>query len=123
MGEAGTYAAFANTAPERRRGILGCQAIGGRDAVPAKYAGAHAKGHTVVPCIFEVFGGMERDTVDLLNAWAAKARGKTPPEVEPPWCARNFVPYWSQLLSKTVQLGAADEILAHVREEGDARAA
>ena len=31
------------------------------------------------------------------------------------------VPYWSQILSKSIQLGAADEILARSREEGDAR--
>ena len=29
--------------------------------------------------------------------------------------------HWSQIISKTVQLGAADEILARAREEGDAR--
>ena len=66
---------------------------------------------------------MDREATDLLNMWAAKARGRTPPEVEPPWCARNFVPYWSQILSKTVQLGAAEEIIARVREEGDTREA
>ena len=87
------------------------------------YADALGNGHTVTPCIFEVFGGFDSATVELLNRWAAKARGKTPPEVEPPWCARNFVPYWSQVLSKTVQRGAAEEILYRVREVGEARAA
>ena len=55
--------------------------------------------------------------VDRLNIWAKAARGKTPPGEEPPWCARNYVPYWSQILSKTVQLGAAEEILYRVKEE------
>ena len=61
--------------------------------------------------------------VKLLNDWSAKARGKTPPELEPPWCARNYTPYWTQLLSKAVQRGAAEEILARVTEEGTAREA
>ena len=77
----------------------------------------------MVPCIFEVFGGAERATVELLNDWAARARGKTPPGEEPPWCARNYVPYWSQILSKAVQQGAAEEIIARVREETHAREA
>ena len=35
-----------------------------------------------------------------------------PPGVEPPWSARNFLPYWSQLLSKEAQRGAAIELTA-----------
>ena len=53
----------------------------------------------------------------------ACARNKTPPGEEPPWAARNYVPYWSQILSKEVQLGAAEEILSRVREETGARQA
>ena len=49
------------------------------------------------------------------------ARAKTPPGQEPPWSARHFVPYWSQprsqLLSREVQLGVADEIIARVHEK------
>ena len=41
----------------------------------------------------------------------------------PPWSARNFVPYYSQLLSKEVQRGVADEILHRAREEIVAREA
>ena len=37
-GEAGSYAAFANTAPGLRRGILGCGEVGGKAATDAKYA-------------------------------------------------------------------------------------
>ena len=37
--------------------------------------------------------------------------------------ARNYLPYWSQLLSKAAQLGAAEEILTRVREEQAAREA
>ena len=36
---------------------------------------------------------------------------------EPPWSARNFIPYWSQVLSATAQRAAAAEILNRVREE------
>ncbi len=35
----------------------------------------------------------------------------------------HFVPYWSQILSTTVQRGAAAEILSRVREETAARSA
>ena len=123
VGEPGTYAGFGNTSAEYRKKIVGCQAVGNRPAVPHAYPDAHSKGHTITPCIFEVFGGLDRDVVKLLNDWSAKARGKTPPELEPPWCARNYTPYWTQLLSKAVQRGAAEEILARVTEEGTAREA
>ena len=122
-GEAGSHTGFGNTAPELRRTILGCAAVGGREATPAKYGPALKAGHTVEPCIFEVFGGFEASAVALLNTWAARARGKTPPGEEPPWSARNYVPYWSQIISKEAQLGAAEEILGRVREETAAREA
>ena len=90
--------------------------------MPAKYAGALEKGHTVVPVIIETFGGMAPDAVSLLNRWAARARGKTPPGEEPPWCARNYVPYWSQIISAAAQRGVAAEIMTCVREETSVRA-
>ena len=34
---------------------------------------------------------------------------------------RNYVPYWSQIISKEVQRGAAREIVDRVREEANAR--
>ena len=61
--------------------------------------------------------------VTLLNGWASRARGKTPPGEEPPWSARNYVPYWSQIISKEAQRGAAEEIVSRVREEVAAREA
>ena len=79
------------------------------------------KGHDVKACIFEVFGGFDASVVALLNDWAGRARGKTPPGEEPPWCARNYVPYWSQLISAAAQRGAAEEILWRTREEATAR--
>ena len=103
------------------REILGAGAVGARAATTSKYVGAHKKGNVVTPMIFEVFGGMHPTAVNLLNDWAGKARGKTPPGEEPPWCARNYVPYWSQQLSKEAQLGAAREILSRVDEEARAR--
>jgi hypothetical protein len=120
-GEEGTYAAFANTAPDLKRHTFGCDSIGGRKPVTAHYAGAINKGQTVELCIFETFGGFEKGVVNLLNNWAARARGKTPEGEEPPWSARNFVPYWSQILSAKVQRGAAKEILNRVSEEAAAR--
>ena len=95
--------------------------IDGRPAVVAKYVDALSKGHAVTACIFEVFGGFDREVADLLLTWGSKARGKTPPGEEPPWSARNYVPYWSQIISKEVQRGAAREIVDRVREEANAR--
>ena len=62
-------------------------------------------------------GGFEGGVVDLLNNLSKAARAKTPPGQEPPWSARHFVPYWSQLLAREVQLGVADEIIARVHEK------
>ena len=53
----------------------------------------------------------------VLNDWARLARGKTPEGEEPPWSARNFFPYWSQVVSTSAQKAAAAEILSRVREE------
>ena len=54
----------------------------------------------MIPFIMETFGGLEEDAVELLNDWARLARGQTPPGEEPPWSARNFIPYWSQVLTQ-----------------------
>ena len=102
---------------------MGGKAVGGREAVQAKYSDAIRKGHTVTPCIFEVFGGFNKGAVKVLNDWAAHARGKTPPGEEPPWSTRNCVPYWSQIISKEAQRGAAEEIISRVREETSVREA
>ena len=61
--------------------------------------------------------------LSLLEGWGRTARSKTPPGVEPPWSARNFLPYWSQLLSKEAQRGAAIEILNRVDGEAADREA
>ena len=111
MGHAGTYAAFANTASAKR------------EEVAAKYAPAKINGHDVTPCVFEVFGSAAPEVMQLLEDWGRAARSKTPPGEEPPWSARNFIPYWSQLLSKEAQRGAAIEILNRVDGEAADREA
>ena len=73
--------------------------------------------------VTSTFGGFSPEVVDLLNDWAGRARSKTPEGEEPPWSARNFVPYWSQILSKAAQRGAAAEIVSRTREEAAARSA
>ena len=103
-GYAGTYAAFANTCPAKRA------------EVAEKYAPATANGHTVTPCVFEVFGGAAPEVLSLLEGWGRAARSKTPPGVEPPWSARNFMPFYSQR-------GAAIEILNRVDGEAADREA
>ena len=52
---------------------------------------------------------------------AVRARRKTPDWEEPPWAARTFVPYHSQLISAAVQCEAAEEILDRVRLETGVR--
>ena len=64
-----------------------------------------------------------RETTRLIGEWSKAARAQTPPGEEPPWSARNYVPYWSQLLSKEAQRGAAVEILNRVSDEVAAREA
>ena len=61
-GYAGTYAAFANTAPAKR------------GEVAEKYAPARANGHDVTPCVFEVFGGAAPEVLSLLEGWGRAAR-------------------------------------------------
>ena len=107
----GSFAAFANTAPAKRSDVA------------AKYAAAVSKGHDVVPCVFEVFGGAAPEVMRLIESWSRAARAKTPPGEEPPWSARNYIPYWSQLLSKEAQRGAAFEILNRVDGEAADREA
>ena len=80
-------------------------------------------GHDVIPCVFEVFGGAAPEVLSQLEGWGRAARSKTPPGVEPPWSARNFMPFWSQLLSMQAQRGAAIEILNRVDGEAADREA
>ena len=61
-GHAGTYAAFANTAPAKR------------EEVAAKYAPAKINGHDVTPCVFEVFGSAAPEVLQLLEGWGGAAR-------------------------------------------------
>ena len=58
----GSFAAFANTAPPKRA------------EVAAKYAPAKIKGHDVIPCVFEVFGGAAPEVMRLIETWSRAAR-------------------------------------------------
>ena len=75
-GEAGTYAAFANTAPELQRHNLGCGAIGDRAATDAHYRGAIENGHTVELFIVETSAlRRERCAFSMTGrAWRAARR-------------------------------------------------
>ena len=57
----------------------------------------------------------------LLEGWGRSARSKTPPGRGR--LAISFLPYWSQLLSKEAQRGAAIEILNRVDGEAADREA
>ena len=61
--------------------------------------------------------GRHPDARRAASSIARLARGKTPEGEEPPWSARNFFPYWSQVVSTSAQKAAAAEILSRVREE------
>ena len=113
-GESGATVGFGNTA------------AGLKQKIDAKYAAAKKPGHgcVVKPCILEVFGGFDSELVALLHDWAARARQRAPEDGgDPPWWARNFVPYHSQLISQAAQRGAAAEILSRARQEESARQA
>ena len=101
---------MAATEPRLKAEIEGCAAVGRRAARPGKYSNAARLHHRVTPCISEVFGAMGADGRALLEKWARKARSRTPEGEEPPWSARNYRPYWTQLLSIAAQRGAAREI-------------
>ena len=105
---------------------FGNTAAGLKQKIDAKYAAAKKPGHgcIVKPCILEVFGGFDSELVALLHDWAARARQRAPEDGgDPPWWARNFVPYHSQLISQAAQRGAAAEILSRARQEESARQA
>ena len=89
-----------------------------RRKIAEKYLDAKLRGHTVV---HESFGGFNKTAADLLMYLAMRARRKTPAGEEPPWAARSFVPYHSQLISAAVQCEAAEEILDRVGYETDIR--
>ena len=69
------------------------------------------------PCRVFVCAAVSSLSSLIRSDWARLARGKTPEGEEPPWSARNFVPYWSQVISSAAQRAAAAEILSRVREE------
>ena len=81
----------------------------------------HTIVHEVLPVVHESFGGFNKVAADLLMYLAMRARRKTPAGEEPPWAARSFVPYHSQLISAAVQCEAAEEILDRVGYETDIR--
>ena len=108
-GEAGAYAAMGNSDADQRRKI------------EEKYQDAKRRGHEVLPVVHESFGGFNKVAADLLMYLAMRARRKTPAGEEPPWAARSFVPYHSQLISAAVQCEAAEEILDRVGYETDIR--
>ena len=91
-----------------------------------KYAPAATNGHDVIhPLCVRSVRAVPRltEVLSLLEGWGRAARSKTPPGVEPPWSARNFMPFWSQLLSMQAQRGAAIEILNRVDGEAADREA
>ena len=91
------------------------------NAVRAGDARAPGRDPAALPVVHESFGGFNKVAADLLMYLAMRARRKTPAGEEPPWAARSFVPYHSQLISAAVQCEAAEEILDRVGYETDIR--
>ena len=57
--------------------------VGGRAAVPANYAGALEKGHTVIPVILETFGAWPPTP----SACSMRPRASTPPMTRASTCS------------------------------------
>ena len=90
--------------------------------IASQYAGALGKGNTVTPCIFETFGGFERGQRCRPAQRTVQGRARQDaPRPGAPLVSPQLRPVdWSQLLSREVQLGVADEIIARTREEAAA---
>ena len=71
--------------------------------------------------MYSYSGGFGLEAARLLQDLAARAKRKTPEGEEPPWAARTFVPYHSQLISASIQCEAVEEILDRVNYESAKR--
>ena len=123
----GAYVGFGNTRPRARELVLGLLrrgAVGqgawnwarGEGYVASKqgaYARAIAAGCTVVPLLFETFGGFSPEVMQLLKTLAeARQNRLNAAEYDlTTWSARSWVSYATQRLSVAVHMAAAGEII------------
>ena len=126
----GAAIAFAHTEEPMKEKILGRPAFarpanstgrfnrylntGSRVAKPADYSGAIARGHEVLPIIFEVFGGWAPGAVKFFRRVARAHRNRL---AEPltSWAARTFTSYHAQRVSVAIQSTACQEILTGIQ--------
>ena len=87
---------------------------GRRVAVSADYRGALARGHEVIPIIFEVFGGWAPGAVKFFRRVARAHRDRL---AEPltSWAARTFTSYHAQRISVAIHSNACQEILTGIQ--------
>ena len=107
--QAGTLCAFGNSDKPLLTKILGTPTGDGTPPSDGDYLYALKHGHSVVPLIHEVFGGLAPRANENLRDLGRRKQGRLD-EPSTSWSARSFVAYYGQLLSIAVAIGVAGEL-------------
>ena len=107
--QAGTLCAFGNSEKHFLTKILGTPSGDGAPPTGGDYLFALARGHTVVPLIHEVFGGLAPCANETLRDLGRRKQGRLD-EPSASWSARSFVAYHGQLLSIAIAYGVSGEL-------------
>ena len=67
------------------------------------------RGHTAVPLIHEVFGGLATRANETLRDLGRRKQGRLD-EPNASWSARSFTAYYGQLLSIAIAIGVSGEL-------------
>ena len=119
QGRAGALCSFGNTDKHFTTKILGTPLGGGKTPVLGDYYAALLRGHTVVPLIHEVFGGLARRAAFTLYDLGRRKQGRLDGECAS-WTTRGFVAYYGQLLSIAIATGVSGELTRGVEAAGRA---
>ena len=138
IGRAGARVGFGNTRQLAEEKVLGRAARGDQSegtfdpskntghvsASPADYADALSKGHTVIPLLFETFGGFSPAAMRLLRRLRDQVSNTLSHAQyeETTWSARSWMAFQAQKISVALHLAAALEIACDLGHAG-ARAA
>ena len=109
QGKAGAQCAFGNSDKYYMAKILGTPLGEGKLPADGDYLTALAHGHTVVPLIHEVFGGLAPRANEALKDLGRRKQGRLD-EACASWTARSFVAYYGQLISLAIAIGVSGEL-------------